>query len=328
MRAAAALVTLACSLAVTSAAHVARADDKPWAAGVSVDAQSKALELYRQGNELFEQSRYLEALQMYEVALRSWDHPSIRYNAAVCLINLGRTDEAYDNLMAALRFGGDPLSPELQRQAHTYESLLAGQLAELEVRCNEPQAKVQLDGKDLLDCPGADARKLRPGRHQVVAQKPGYETDSRAIELAAGKKTTLVLELKVLASRGRLERRWPKWMPWSVLAGGAAVGIAAIPLALHARSDYDAWDAQLTTYCPMGCDPSTLDATQRARLDDLDGTKHRSATIAYTAIAVGAVGIAAGFTLVLLNQPRLVGSAALKPDVGADHASLSLVGRW
>jgi hypothetical protein len=321
MRLVAALIVLACGVGV------AHAEDKPWADGVPAEKQTKALDLYRQGNEQFEQGHYLEALAKYEVALVEWDHPSIRYNAAVCLINLGRADEAYENLMAALRFGGAPLSAELQRQAHTYEALLASQLAELEVQCKEPAAKVMLDGKELLDCPGSQARKLRAGRHQVVAQKPGFQTDSRAVELAPGKKTTLVLELKVLGSRGRLERRWPRWLPWSVLAGGVVVSGIAVPLYFNASSDWDAWDQQLTAYCNTGCDPSTLDAMQRARLDELDDTRHRSATIAYTAIGIGAVGVAAGFTLVLLNQPRLVG-AAVKPDVGNDHASLTVVGRW
>lgn len=322
MRAAAALIVLACGLGVAHAE-----EEKPWANGVSAQAQEQALELYRQGNELFEQARYLEALAKYEVALASWDHPSIRYNAAVCLINLGRAEEAYTNLMAALRFGGAPLSPELQRQAHTYEKLLASQLAELEVQCKEPAAKVLLDGNPLLDCPGAQARKLRAGRHQVVAQKPGYETESRAVELAPGKKTTLVLELRMITAKGRLERRWPKWLPWTVLAGGAVIGGVAVPLFFNARSDWQAWDDQLTAYCPSGCDPATLEASQQARLDDLDDTRHRSATLAYTAIGVGAVGLAAGFTLVLLNQPRLVGTA-VQPQVGTDHASLSIVGRW
>jgi tetratricopeptide (TPR) repeat protein len=320
MRLVATLIALACGLGV------AYAEDKPWADGVPAAKQTKALELYRQGNEQFEQGHYLEALAKYEIALVEWDHPSIRYNAAVCLINLGRADEAYDNLMAALRFGGAPLSAELQRQAHTYEALLASQLAELEVQCKEPAAKVMLDGKDLLDCPGSQSRKLRAGRHQVVAQKPGYETESRAVELAPGKKTTLVLELKVISSRGRLERRWPKWVPWTVLAGGVVVGGIAVPLVFNASSDWDAWDAQLTAYCPNGCDPALLDPTQRARLDELDSTRHRSATFAYTAIGIGAVGIAAGFTLVLLNQPRLV--SVVRPEVGKDHASLSVVGRW
>ena len=324
MRVVAALVVL---FGLAGGIGVVHADDKPWAQGVAADAQAKALELYRQGNEQFEQAHYLEALAKYEVALASWDHPSIRYTAAVCLINLGRTEEAYENLTAALRFGGDPLSAELQRQAHTYESLLASQLGELEVACTEPDAKVMLDGNALLDCPGTKVRRLKAGRHQVVAQKPGYDTDSQAIELAAGKKKTVAVELKLAGTKGHLERRWNKWLPWSVLAAGTVVGIAVVPLAFKASSDRDAWDDQFKTYCPTGCDPATLDATQQARLDDLANTRDRSVTITRVAIGVGAVGIAAGFTMVLLNQPRPVG-AAVAPSVGTDHASLSLVGRW
>jgi len=318
---------LAALLVVLCGAGVVYADDKPWAEGVSEEAQSTALELYRQGNEMFEQARYLEALEKYDVALRSWDHPSIRYNAAVCLINLGRPDEAYENLMAALRFGGEPLSAELQRQAKTYETLLTGQLAELEVQCKEPAAKVMLDGHDMLACPGTQAKKVKPGRHQVVGEKPGYETESRAIELAAGKKTTLVLELRVVGSKGHLERRWNKRLPWIVLGAGVVAGVVAVPLALKARGDYRDWDDQFSAYCPMGCDPMSLTPMQQQTLDDLDATRKRSANIAYAAMAVSAVGIGVGFTMVLLNQPRLVG-AAVQPQVGKDHASLSLVGHW
>lgn len=339
MRVVAAGIAVACGLAVMPSA---RADDtsrgpsappagdaapKPWAAGVSAEDQAKALELYRQGNELFEQARYLDALAKYEVALAAWDHPSIRYNAAVCLIHLGRADEAYENLMAALRFGGEPLSPDLQRQAKTYEKLLVAQLAELEVRCKEPGAKVLLDGNPLLACPGTVARRVRPGRHQIVGEKPGYETDSRALELPAGEKTVVVLELKLLGAKGRLERRWNKWLPWGVLAAGAVAGGIAIPLSLDARDDYRAWDAQFAAYCMTGCDPRTLDATQRARLDELDGERKRSAAFAYTSIAISATAIAAGFALVLLNQPRLVG-ATVTPEVAEGRAGVSFVGRW
>ena len=323
--AAAAACWFACVLACTLEA---RADDKPWAAGVPADAQATALELYRQGNEMFEQARYLEAYQKYEVALRSWDHPSIRYNAAVCLINLGRPDEAYENLTAAMRFDGEPLSAELQRQAKTYEALLAGQLAELEVQCNEPQARVSLDGRELLDCPGSQAKKLKPGRHQVVGEKPGYETDSRAIDLHAGKKTTLVLELRIAGTKGHLDRRWPQWVPWTVLAIGGAAGLAAIPLSLKASSDYEHWDDTFRGFCPEGCNPETdLQPAQTATLDEASVTRRRSAALAYTAMGVAAVGIGVGFTMVLLDQPRLVG-ATVKPEIGADHASLSLIGRW
>jgi tetratricopeptide (TPR) repeat protein len=325
MRAAAVVIALLC------ATSIVRADDKPWAEGVSAEAQTKALELYRQGNEMFEQARYREALEKYEVALREWDHPSIRYNAAVCLINLGRPEEAYDNLIAALRFGGQPLSAELQRQAKTYEALLASQLAELEVHCKEPQAKVLLDGKDLLDCPGSQGRKLKAGRHQVVGQKPGYETDARAVELHAGKKTTLVLEFKVVGSKGHLERRWNKKLPWTVLGVGSAFAIAAVPLTLHARNARDDLDATFLGICPAGCNPAIdpmVTVDDHRKLDEAAAKRDRAARYAYAAMGVAAVGIGVGFTTVLLNQPRLVGGAAVKPEVGKDHASLSLVGRW
>lgn len=338
MRVVAAVVAVACSL---SAMPSARADDssrgssttrdagpthKPWAEGVSADDQAKALELYRQGNELFEQTRYLEALAKYEAALAAWDHPSIRYNAAVCLVHLGRAEEAYENLTAALRFGGEPLSPELQRQARTYEKLLVAQLAELEVHCREAGAQVLLDGNPLLACPGTVARRVRPGRHQIVGEKPGYATDSRALELPAGDKTVVVIDLKRLGE-GRVERRWNKWLPWGVLAAGAVAGAVAIPLSLDARDDYRAWDAQFAAYCMSGCDPRTLDAAQRQRLDELDDERRRSAAFAYTSIAIGAAALATGFALVLLNQPRVVG-ATVKPEVGADGAGVSIVGRW
>jgi hypothetical protein len=321
MRVVGLLIALACAVAT------AHADDKPWAQGVTAESQSKALELYRKGNEAFEQARYLDALEQYQVALASWDHPSIRYNAAVCLINLGRADEAYENLMAALRFGGEPLSPDLQRQAQTYKKLLEGQLAELEVQCKEQGAKVLLDGKDLLDCPGVEARRLRPGRHQVVGEKTGYETESRAIELTAGKKTTLVLELKLLGTKGKLVPRWNKWIPWTVLGVGAAASIVAVPLYFEARSDYRAWDDQLVAFCGQGCDPATRPAEERAVLDELERERRRSALYAYSAMIVGGAALTVGVTLLVLNQPRLVGTS-IKPDVGKDHAGVSLRAEW
>src|ERR1700704_3159630 len=97
------LVVLLCGSAVADSA------DKPWAAGVTPAAQHTALDLYQAGNTYFEQAQYKDALVKYELALQSWDHPQIHYNAAVCLINLDRPVEAYDHLLAAMRFGLAPL---------------------------------------------------------------------------------------------------------------------------------------------------------------------------------------------------------------------------
>jgi hypothetical protein len=187
---------------------------------------------------------------------------------------------------------------------------------------------VQLDGKDLLDCPGTQAKKLKAGRHQVVGQKPGFETESRAIELRAGKKTTLVLELKVVGTKGHLERRMNKWVPWTVVGIGAAALAVSVPFYVSADNQRTQWDEQFLDDCSAGCKLQDLTAEQRSDLDAIDTKRDRAARLFYASVAVGAVGVTAGVVLVLVNQPRLVGGAALKPEVGSDHASLSIVGRW
>src|SRR5207249_2996934 len=155
----------------------------------------------------FEQDRYKDALPKYVEALALWDHPAIHYNAAVCLINLERPVEAYDHLLAALRYGAAPLGDKLYKDALNYKKALSGQVAPLAVSCAQSDAKVTLDGADLLACPSSVEKNVLASDHQLVAVKRGYETETRTIHLEPGKKTTLVIELKPLAASKKLVRR-------------------------------------------------------------------------------------------------------------------------
>src|SRR5262245_48307466 len=73
-------------------------ETRPWAVGVAPEAQSAALQLFKQGNSLFAESQHAAALAKYREALKVWDHPAIRYNAAVALVNLDQPLLAYENL--------------------------------------------------------------------------------------------------------------------------------------------------------------------------------------------------------------------------------------
>ena len=126
---------------------LAHADDQPWAAGVSAADQKTAFALYAEGNGFFEHDRYKEALEKYDQAIKVWDHPAIRYNAAVCLINLDRWLEAYDYLTAALRYGEAPLGHDIYRQAEMQMTSVSKEVADLQVKCDEPGATVRLDGE-------------------------------------------------------------------------------------------------------------------------------------------------------------------------------------
>ena len=126
---------LALVAACVALAPPARAepDERPWAAGVPAERQEEARRRYDEGNLLFEQEKYAQALSIYRGAVELWDHPAIRYNMAVALIHLDQPLAAYENLASALRFGAEPLQADVYTQAQTYRKLLLGQLARLKV---------------------------------------------------------------------------------------------------------------------------------------------------------------------------------------------------
>jgi len=289
--------------------------DRPWARGVTSAQQEAAMGLFSTGNALFTESKYAAALAQYREALRSWDHPAIHYNAAVSLINLDQPLAAYGELEAALAYDEAPLGEENHRQALLYRKLLAGQLAELAVACDEPEAEVMLDGETLFKAPGKTTRRLVPGAHQLVARKAGFLTETRALQVPPGKLTSEMLSLHVIgATPMRSVRRWPAWKPWTVLGAGALVALIGVPLMLEARTNFDTFDSDLAKLCPSGCTrdqlPSTVFASRdRGRLEN---------QIAIGLLATGGAAAATGVVLLILNQPRL------EPDYGATPPPLAL----
>jgi tetratricopeptide (TPR) repeat protein len=303
---------------------VAYADDaKPWV-NVGEAEQKQAFDLYAEGNALFEHDRYKEALEKYDLALKIWDHPAIRYNAAVCLINLDRWLDAYDYLTAAMRFGEEPLGHDLWRQAQMNMKAVEGKVAELDVKCDEPGATVSLDGEVLFTAPSsAHRRVLTDKTHQIIAQKKDYQTETRAIRLEPGKPTTLVLELHPLPQHRALVRRWSKWKPWAVTGAGAAVALVGGGFALAARGHYSDYDKQVDANFSGHTDPNTPPPLPD---QNLLHAGDRDANIAYSALAVGGAIAVTGFVMVLLNQPHL--APMVTPVIGKESAGAVISLSW
>jgi len=270
--------------------------------GVSAAARHRALALYRQGNGHFERSRYVQALAAYKRAILSWDHPAIRFNMAVCLINLDRPLEAYENLKKAVRFGPAPLGEVHFRQARTYERLLQGRLGRLAVGCDEPSARVTLDGRLLLTCPGRVERVLPVGKHVLVGSKRGFLTETRTVLVQPGGRLSVRVGLVPLGKALGLRRRFRRWIPWTVFGAGVALAAVGVPLVLRARSRWDDYNAGVVADCSQGCPPGivtsrTRDAERDARAMDAGG---------YVAFALGGAVTATGVILLILNRPRPV----------------------
>lgn len=312
-----AVIAALASAGVASAQPEAVDENAPWARDVSPERREQARRLLEEGNALFVQSRFPEALAKYEEAVAAWDHPAIRYNIARALIALDRPVEAYENVEKALAYGAAPLKEQVFAEAQNYERLLRRQIAEMEVRCEQAGVRISVDGQEFLTCPGARTVLLAPGSHQVVARRPGFLTMSRDVIVMPGPKASVDVRLLTLAEATRTERRWPVWKPWAMVGGSAAVAGLGVLLHLQAQSDLDQYGREVAILCgDRSCQPDQLPAATR----DLETRAHVENTLAVGTLIAGGAGMAVGVALVILNRPRTV-----LPDQTAEPPTTQVV---
>jgi tetratricopeptide (TPR) repeat protein len=279
-----------------------RSADAPWAIGVAADDKSQAVALFEEGNRFFERSQYAQALQRYRSAIEHWDHPAIRGNIAVSLINLDQAVEAYENIELALKYGDAPFDQSIYNQLVTNRKLLLGQLGQLEVECEQSDAEVTLDGQFLFRGPGTASRILLAGSHQIVASKPGYLTVSEAMVLLPGKPTTVNIELVPLTDTRVFKRRWARWKPWAVIGGGTALALIGVPLQIAAANNIEQYEREVGMMCRQGCSEDELSES----VQDLESRAKIQNGVAISAFALGGAALVTGVILVAMNQPRLV----------------------
>lgn len=271
------------------------AKERPWAKGVPKKDQDAALELFRVGNGLLKESIFVQAADKYRQALELWDHPAIHYNMALVLMNLDQPLEVHEHLEAALRYGPDPLEAEKYEYARNYKALIEKQLARVDISCQEVGATVTLDGKTLFVAPGRYTGLVRPGAHNIIANRQGYLPSDMSRTLLPGE--TATLDIKLYTSEDLIEyrRRWPTATPWLVVGSGVAVAAGSALLHLQARDSFQAYDTGIIQ-CG-GCVPSSNVSALRAR-----GTLMQ--TLAIGGYAAGGAALVTGAVLAILNQPQ------------------------
>jgi tetratricopeptide (TPR) repeat protein len=316
---------VACVLALGS---VARAQPRPWAAGVSDADQSRATEQFEDGNKLLEQGLFGDALALYTQAIARWDHPAIRYNIAVAQINLQRPIEAYRELERALRFGAEALEPDVYTQALAYQRLLSTQIVHLAIDCADAGTHVTLDGKDIgVPCPGSTVLLILPGGHRLVASKPGSLPLTIDLAPAGGESPRERIDLMTFDEATVTRRRWARWKPWSVVGAGVAVAAAGLGFELQAAATFRSYDRAVATLCPAA--PCESLPTVVSEAYDEGRMQNR---IAITLFAAGGAAIATGAALLWLNRSRTerIGYRERAPQVTATVGSraASISARW
>jgi len=101
-----------------------------------------------------------------------------------------------------------------------------------------------------VPCPGDARRLLRPGRHRLVASKPGSLTRSIDLALSGGDAPTEHIDLMTLDEATVTHHRWAHWKPWAVVAAGGAIAIAGLAVDLQAAATFRSYDKAIATLCP------------------------------------------------------------------------------
>jgi hypothetical protein len=308
-----------------------------WSEGVSEKDRHAADVLFQEGNALLKESIFISAAVKYREALKHWDHPNIHYNLAMALMNVDQPIEMHEHLTGAVKYGSEPLGKARFEHAKNYLTLLDKQVARVKIRCDVQGASVEMDGQSLFVAPGEHEELVRAGMHTIVARREGSVTNNSVRMLEGGKTAVIDLKLRTLEELTTYRRRWPAWIPWTILGAGAAVALGGGGLHYAALQKVSSIDAESRARCPTGCpsEPSDL-ATQRTQA----GTMQKIAVGAYVA---GGAAIVGGSVLAYMNraephvrsydseepvQPPRRAMLEIAPILGPDRLGLSAGGRF
>lgn len=278
------------------------AEKHPWHCGVPEVNRSRALELYAQANQFFDDTSFQVAVERYRAALAYWNHPGIQYNLMLALVVLDQPIEAYQASMEALRYGVKALKLEEYRRALDYQRLLRGRVAYLEVTCDEPDAVVSLDGKDILYGPGTVRTAVRPGQHELVAKKAGYLTTQHSLVAVTEKPAKVQMRLLPQSRATIPVRRWSNWQPWAVVGAGVGLGVAGGLFQWRADVTNRTFRNEFEMHCSIGCPASKYNEVLRPLHEKYIWNDRigRSLSVA------GGIAAITGLTLIYLNREQRI----------------------
>lgn len=290
----------------------AQSDARPWAAEVSREEQEKALALYREGNDYFDKHWWADAVARYRAALEHWKHPAIYYNLAISLravnerLNKENNLEVYENIQKALQYGPPGLPGDLYEDAQRVARLMEQRIARIDLRCDQPDIHITLDGAKVhtredepFTCPGVISKALLPGPHVIIANKPGYLTETRRIDLFPGTQANVSFHLRTPEEAQVTRRRWVSWKPWAVVGAGVAIGALGGLSHWGSKSSFQNFDKEFGQACPAGC----IDDDPVSPVGKLWWPRwQRNAGIG--AYVLAGATVTTGLTLVFLNRPQ------------------------
>lgn len=189
--------------APASAAPPAAPPPSGASAAPATDAKKEeAKARFERGMALFDRKVWDAALVEFLESRAAYATRSNTQNAAICLRNLNRFDEALDMFEALVKEFPN-LSPTDRAAVEKEIAELQQLVATLEIRTQESGALITVDGRERGTTPAPPLR-VSAGTHVLRVYKEGFAPVEKRVEIA-GKQTLAVdAKLETLAQSGRL----------------------------------------------------------------------------------------------------------------------------
>ncbi|HJL18451.1 MAG TPA: PEGA domain-containing protein [Sandaracinaceae bacterium LLY-WYZ-13_1] len=214
------------------------------AAPDNLEAAQGARRHFLAGIEHFEEHRYREAIQAFQLAAQLVPSADLWYNIARAHEELSEYELAIEHYQRYLRDRVDP--PDRARVEAHIEELRERAAAErerarteptegvLRLTANRDDAEVRLDGEPAGRSPWDEPRELEAGRHDLSVLRQGYVPFRSEVSVEAGVTTAAYADL-VPETRFRAIRNDPvfSWIAWGL--GVASLGVS-IGLGVEAAS--------------------------------------------------------------------------------------------
>lgn len=302
----------------------------------SEEQKNLARTLHERAHKYHERGRYGEAAELYVKSLEHWPSPRVHLRAGILFMNAARMLEAFDHLREALRCDGGELEASKRANAQKRLDRLRARLAELEVDCREPEARVLLNGAPWFTCgrqtpdrqtTDRQKRVVFAGPYVVEVQKPGYFTVRQSVTIKAGERVRVTPNVLSIQEGTLVTRRWAVWKPWSLLGAGVALGAASSGLLVQSIGRRDDVEQRLATACP-------LDSCSRETATELERDYSRSTIenrVAMIGLGVSATIAIVGMARLYANRPRSrkrpeAGTATVKvtPMAAPEHVGVTV----
>jgi hypothetical protein len=262
---------------------------------------------FEEGRELFDQGRFREACEKFELSMQLDPSPGTLLNLGNCYEPQGdlvRALTIFEQAFADAQRSNDQRRKELWTDAARERiANLSRRVPQLTVRSVPPDAEVAIDGTPLQRSSGG--LRINPGRHRLEVRAPGKRPHTQEFDIASGQR--LAINVPPLEADSGAPMPAPlaapsepppppdssaaTYGPWPYVLGGAGVALLGTSLVtgLMAKSKASKLDRECDG---DSCDPS------------LKGTKDSAESLALATDVLwigGLIAAGAGVTLFILD---------------------------